>query len=67
MQRITFTNPMRFVKVNSQAMKNFWDRALGHWLPRINYFSLNEYEKACRELLKAEKLSNVRINAHRKR
>lgn len=39
------------------------NRAVAHWLLSVNYSSSKEYDKARKELIKAERLSKVRINA----
>lgn len=39
------------------------NQAVAHWLLSVNYSSLKEFDKARKELVKAERLSKARINA----
>jgi tetratricopeptide (TPR) repeat protein len=43
------------------------NKAVAHWLLSMNYASLKEYDKARRELIKAERLSTARRNAMEER
>lgn len=43
------------------------NKAIAHWLLSTNYSSLKEYDKARKELIKAESLSKMRINAMQER